>query len=171
MITTIPTEWRKKRSSKDKEDEERCDQAKRKKEKSTNVMEEKEMDDFMFGSGAEEKKKKKEEDAIMSRDNVISGERAANNADDIIQLKGPDHDDEADDDIISTRKRCVRVLNLVNVLFEPAEVIERFAQYQNTSVVDVERWLTRRQSERKGEREEDVNDIWMTLINWRKKTK
>ena len=158
MNTTIPTEWRKKRSSKDKEDEERCDQAKRRKGKSTNVMEEKEMDDFMFGSGAEEKKKKKEEDTIMSRDNdnVISGERAANSVDNVIQLKGPHHDDDADDDIISTRKRCVRVLNLVHVLFEPAEVIERFAQYHNTSVVEVERWLARRQSrqgERNGERE------------------
>ena len=136
------------------------------------------MDDFMFGSGAEEQKKKKEEeeDTIMSRDNenVISGERATNSADNVIQLKGPQHDDEADDDIISTRKRCVRVLNLVKVLFEPAEVIERFAQYHNTSLVEVERWLTRRQSrqsERNGEREEGENDIWMTLINWRKKTK
>ena len=161
------------------EDEERCDQANREKEKWTNVMEEKEMDDFMFGSGAEEQKKKKknenEEDTIMSRnnDNVISGERAANSADDVIQLKGPHHDDEADDDIISTRKRCARVLKLVNALFEPAEVIEKFAQYHNTSVVEVERWLTHkqsRQSERNGEREEGVNDIWMTLIKWRKKT-
>ena len=109
----------------------------------------------------------------MSRDNdnVISGERAANSADDVIQLKGPHHDDEADDDIISTRKRCVRVLNLVNVLFEPAEVVERFAQYHNNSKAEVERWLTRRQSERNGEREEGENDIWMTLISWRKKTK
>ena len=178
LSTMISTEWRvrKKRSSKDKEDEERCDKAKRRKGKSTNVMEEKEMDDFMFGSGAEEQKKKNEEDTIMSRDNdnVISGESAATSADDVIQLNGPDHDDEADDDIISTRKRCVRVLNLVNVLFEPAEVIERFAQYQNTSVAEVERWLTRRrsrQSERNGEREEGENDIWMTLISWRKKTK
>ena len=173
--TTISTEWRvrKKRSSKDKEDEERCDQAKRRKGKSMNETEEKEMDDFMFGRGAEELKTKNEEDAIMSRDNdnVINGERATNSADNVIQLNGPQLDDEADDDIISTRKRCVRVLNLVNVLFEPAEVIERFAQYHNTSKVEVERWLTHRQSERNGEREEGENDIWMTLINWRKKTK
>ena len=58
MITTIPTEWRKKRSSKDKEDEERCDKAKRRKGKSTNVMEEKEMDDFMFGSVPKSRKRK-----------------------------------------------------------------------------------------------------------------